>query len=199
MKRVWRWTVFGQGLIGPFRIGCCYLTASEMPAVVFLSSRAIWPVLRRYSWFCRVFRFSAPDVSTNDNNNDDSFITANDDDFEVDEYDCIEDLQSLPQRSQCGYDSGTAHPRTNPHRSREDNLVPDDRPLHPVEREVRGRPPTAKNGRPELPDPQGEAEHRRGRPILRLQQPRTHHPPRCVRHGAGGGGKALFTPSKQRR
>ena len=35
MKRVWRWTVFGQGLIGPFRIGCCYLTASEMPAVVF--------------------------------------------------------------------------------------------------------------------------------------------------------------------
>ena len=91
MKRVWRWTVFGQDLIGPFRIGCCYLTASEMPAVVFLSSRAIWPVLRRYSWFCRVFRFSAPDVSTNDNNNDDSFITANDDDFEVDEYDCIED------------------------------------------------------------------------------------------------------------
>ena len=91
MKRVWRWTVLGQDLIGPFRIGCCYLTASEMPAVVFLSSRAIWPVLRRYSWFCRVFRFSAPDVSTNDNNNDDSFITANDDDFEVDEYDCVED------------------------------------------------------------------------------------------------------------
>jgi len=34
---------------------------------------------------------TALNVSTNDNNNDDSFITANDDDFEVDEYDCIED------------------------------------------------------------------------------------------------------------